>query len=318
MTGNWSPGASEGHSLRWGVLGYPLFNRPDTDTDVENYRGTARRVVKPCPFSSSAICHSAAVLLTSLSLSAQWLNYPTPGVPRTADGKPDLAAPAPRAADGKPDLSGIWAWEDNRPCPAGGCNDAKIGQEFTNIGWSLKEGLPYQRWAADLVKSRRAANAKDDPQSRCLPRGALRMHTDGLFKKIVQVPGLVVILNERNATYRQIFTDARPLPVDPNPSWNGYSSGRWEGDTLVVQSNGFRDDTWLDSGGSPMTEGAKVTERFRRMNFGKLEIEITVDDPKAYTQPWTVKLNQPIVVDTDLLDYICLENEKDFQHFVAK
>lgn len=259
-----------------------------------------------------------ATLLLCGPAVAQWLNYPTPGVPRLPDGKPNLTAPAPRTADGKPDLSGIWAWEDNRPCPPGGCPDARVGQEFINIGWSLKGGLPYQPWAAELVKKHRAENSKDDPQSRCLPRGALRIHTDGLLKKIAQVPGLLVILTERNASYRQIFTDGRPLPVDPNPSWNGYSSGKWDGDTLVVQSIGFRDDTWLDTGGSPLTEAAKVTERFRRPNFGTLEIEITVDDPKAYTAPWTINLKQPIVLDTDLLDYICLENEKDSAHFVGK
>jgi len=144
------------------------------------------------------------------------------------------------------------------------------------------------------------------------------MLTDGLLKKIVQIPGLVVILTERNATYRQIFTDARPLPADPNPSWNGNSSGKWEGDTLVVRTNGFRDDSWLDAGGSPLTEAAVVTEKFRRPNFGNLEVEITVDDPKAYKTPWTITLHQPIVVDTELLDYICLENERDSRHFVGK
>jgi hypothetical protein len=257
------------------------------------------------------------ILCGSLPLFAQWLNHPTPGVPRTPDGKPNLSAPAPRTADGKPDLSGIWAWENNRPCPPGGCPDAVIGQEFANIGWSLKEGLPYQPWAADAVKTRRANNAKDDPQSRCLPRGALRLHTDGLLKKYVQTPGVLVILNERNANFRQIFTDGRPLPADTNPSFNGYSTGKWDGDTLVVQTIGFRDDLWLDSGGSPLTDAAKVTERFRRPNFGTLEIEITVDDPKAYTKPWTVKLTQPLVVDTELLDYMCYENEKDFVHFVG-
>ena len=220
--------------------------------------------------------------------------------------------------DGKPDFSGTWGWEDNRPCPPDGCADQKIGQEFINIGWALKDGLPYQPWAAELVKSRRADNSKDDPQTRCLPRGALRMLTDGLLKKIVQVPGLMTILSERNATYRQIFTDARPLPADPNPSWNGYSSGKWEGDTLVVETVGFRDDSWLDAVGSPLTSAGKMTERFRRPSFGKLEIEITVDDPKVYTKAWTIKLNQPIVVDTELLDYICLENEKDTSHLVGK
>ena len=257
-------------------------------------------------------------IAASRPAAAQWLNYQTAGIPRTADGRPNLNAPAPRTRDGKPDLSGMWAWEDNRPCPAEGCPDAKVGQEFINIGWSLKGGLPYQPWAAALVKQRSAANSKDDPQSRCLPRGALRILTDGLYKKIIQAPGLLVILTERNATYRQIFTDGRPLPDDANPSWNGYSSGKWEGDTLVVQTIGFRDDMWLDSSGSPLTSEAKVTERFRRPNFGKLEVEITVDDSKAYTKPWTIKLSQPLVTDTELLDYICLENERDSPHFVAK
>lgn len=259
---------------------------------------------------------SAALLCTPVP--AQWLNYPTPGVPRLANGKPNLSAPAPRTPDGKPDLSGMWKWEDNRPCPADGCADAKIGQEFLNIGWSLKGGLPYQPWAADVVKARRSANSKDDPQSRCLPRGAIRIWTDSTYKKIIQTPGLVAILAEREASYRQIFTDGRPLPVDPNPSWNGYSSGKWEGETLVVHTVGFRDDSWLDSQGSPLTSAGKVTERIRRPNFGRLEIEVTVDDPKVYTAPWTVKLNQPIVTDTELLDYICAENEQSSEHFKGK
>jgi len=264
------------------------------------------------------LCFLCATLLPCEPAWTQWLNYPTPGIPRLPNGKPNLAAPTPRTSGGKPDLSGIWGWEDNRPCPPEGCPDAKVGQEFLNIGWSLKNGLPYQPWAAELVRARRADNSKDDPQSRCLPRGSVRLYTDGLFKKIIQLPGLLVILSERNASYRQIFTDGRPLPVDPNPSWNGYSSGKWEGDTLVVRTTGFRDDMWLDAGGSPLTSAAKVTERLRRPNFGKLEIEITVDDPKAYTAPWTIKLNQPIVLDTELLDYICLENEKSTSHYVGK
>lgn len=256
-----------------------------------------------------------AIALLAAPLWAQWLTYPTAGVPRLPDGKPNLHAPAPRTREGKPDLSGIWAWEENRPCPPDGCPDAHVGQEFINIGWSLKNGLPYQPWAADLVKARRAANGKDDPQTHCLPRGGLRLFTDGLLKKIVQTPGLLLILSERDANYRQIFTDGRPLPSDPEPSWNGYSSGAWEGDRLVVHSNGFRDGIWLDASGSPLTEAAKVTEKFRRPSFGKLEIEMTVDDPKAYTAPWTITLNQPLVADTELLDYICLENERDTRHF---
>jgi hypothetical protein len=193
-----------------------------------------------------------------------------------------------------------------------------VGQEFVDIGWSLKDGLPYQPWAAAIVKATRAANRPNDPLTRCLPTGPVRLHTFGGYRKIVQVPGLLVILNELNASYRQIFTDGRPLPSDPNPSWNGYSSGRWEGDTLVVETAGLRDGLWLDTGGSPLTDAAKITERFHRVNFGKLEVVITVDDPKAYTKPWTIKLNQPLVPDTELIDYICLENEKDVAHLPAK
>ena len=265
-----------------------------------------------------AVIAAIVTVAASRPAAAQWLNYRTAGIPRTANGRPDLNAPAPRTREGKPDFSGIWGWEDNRPCPPDGCPDQKVGQEFINIGWSLPGGLPYQPWAAQLVKKRSAENSKDDPQSRCLPRGGLRILTDGLFKKTIQTPGLLVILTERNAGYRQIFTDGRPLPEDPNPSWNGYSSGKWEGDALVVETVGFRDDLWLDASGSPLTSAAKVTERFRRPNLGKLEIEITVDDSKAYTHPWTVTLRQPLVTDTELLDYICLENERDVSHFVAK
>ncbi len=244
--------------------------------------------------------------------SAQWLNYPTAGsMPRTPDGKPNLSAPAPRASDGKPDLSGTWDVEHNRPCAPTGCDDMQIPQEFINIGWGLKDGLPYQPWAADLVKARMAQLGKDDPGSHCLPTGIVKMHTTPLFKKIIQTPGLVVILNEIAATYRQIYTDGRPLPVDPNPTAKGYSTGKWEGDTLVVESNGFQDGLWLDRNGSPLTSAAKITERFRRVNYGKLEIELTVDDPNAYTKPWTVKLTQLIALNTDLmLDYILVRKMK--------
>jgi hypothetical protein len=249
---------------------------------------------------------------------AQWLNYPTAGVPRTPDGKPNLSAPVPRTPDGKPDLSGIWEAERNRPCPPEGCSDMAIGQEFTNIGWSLKGGLPYQPWAAETVKKRTADNGRDDPPSNCFPAGVVKAHTTPLFRKIIQVPGLVILLSERDVTYRQIFTDGRPLPVDPQPSWNGYSIGKWDGDTLVVETTGFRDGLWLDRNGSPLTDAARLTERFRRVNFGKLEIEVTVDDPKAYTKPWTIKLNQFISLNTELLDYYCLENERDRAHLIGK
>jgi hypothetical protein len=252
------------------------------------------------------------------ALFAQWLDYPTSAVPRTPDGKPNLSAPAPHTSDGKPDLSGMWGWLTIGPPCGAHCTDLQLSWEFLNIARSLKGGLPYQPWAAELVKKRRADNAKDDPNVRCMPRGALRIWTDDYYKRIYQVPDRVIILTERNMQYRQIFTDGRPLPVDPNPTWNGYSTAKWEEDALVVHSIGFRDDLWLDSDGNPLTNAAKVTEKIRRPNYGTLEIEITVDDPKTYTAPWTVKLTEPLVLDSELLDYYCLENEKDFKHMVGK
>src|SRR4029077_2015828 len=249
-----------------------------------------------------------AVALVSMAtpLSAQWLNYPTAGVPRLPSGLPNLAAPTPRTADGKPDFSGIWLPETTRRCPPEGCFDMLAGEQFFNIGFGFPGGgLPYRAWAADARKVRMAENGKDDPVSYCLPGGVVKLHTSPLLRKIIQVPGLVVSLNEMDATYRQIFTDGRPLPVDPQPSWKGYSSGWWDGDTLVVETNGFRDGMWLDRSGSPITDEARLTERFRRVNYGKLEIEITVNDPKAYTAPWTATLNHFIVLDTELLDYVC-------------
>jgi hypothetical protein len=269
------------------------------------------------------IVTGAAVALAAMSvqlspLGAQWVRYPTSGVPRTAAGTPNLNAPTPRTADGKPDFSGVWDIEHNRPCPADGCADMPVGQEFTNIGWSLPGGLPYHPWAAAAAKKRTEELRKEDPTSFCLPIGIVRLHTIALLKKIVQVPGLLVILNEHNTSYRQIFTDGRPLPDDPNPSWVGYSSGAWDGDTLVVRSAGFRDGLWLDANGSPLTDAATITERFRRVNYGKLEIDITVDDAKAYSRPWTVRLNQFLALDTDLIDYVCNENEQDVPHLVGK
>ena len=257
-------------------------------------------------------------LAASVTVSAQWLKYPAAGVPRSADGTPHRSAPTPRTADHRPDLSGIWDIEHNRPCPPAGCSDMEVGQEFVDIGWSLKGGLPYQPWALAARNARMEQNGKDDPASHCLPGGVVKTHTTPLLRKIVQTPGLIVILSERDAAYRQIFTDGRPLPPIEMPTFNGYSVGRWDGDTLVVQTAGFRDGLWLDRSGSPMTEDAKITERFRRVNYGKLEIEMTVDDPKAYTAPWTVKLNHSIVLDTDLLPYICLENEKSWSHMVGR
>ena len=257
-------------------------------------------------------------VLTLIPAGAQWLHYPTAGAPRLPGGAPNLGAPAPRTQGGVPDLSGIWIAEENRPCPPYNCDDMLTPQEFWDIGWSLKSGLPYQPWVNALIKQRGETHGMGDPTARCLPGGIVKTYTDPLLRKVVQVPGLIIILTERNASYRQIFTDGRPLPEDPQPSANGYSSGTWEGDTLVVRTSGFQDGIWLDRKGSPLTEAATLTERFRRVNYGKLNIDLTVDDPKAYTAPWTVTLHQNLKPDTDLVDYVCLENEKDQRHFVGK
>jgi len=266
-------------------------------------------------FTRQAWRHAAALILvaTPAVLSAQWIGYPTPGVPHTPDGKPNMSAPAPRTADGKPDFSGMWGWVNiGTPCGAQ-CTDTQISREFINIASSLKTPLPYQPWAKALVDKRRIEQGQD-PNVHCMPRDAPRIWTDDFYKRIFMVPGRMLTLMERNMQYRQIFTDGRKLPADPNPTWNGYSTGHWDGDTLVVDTRGFRDDLWLDASGNPLTEQGKMTERIRRPNFGTLEVEITIDDPKAYTAPWTVKISQPLVLDSDLIDYYCLENEKDSVH----
>lgn len=259
-------------------------------------------------------------LAAAAPVSAQWVNYPTAGVPRTADGEPDLSAPAPRGVDGKPSLAGLWFSAELQPeCSEQDCiPQMNLPLDQINIGRTLEDGLPYRPWAAALVAERTANGAKDDPHAYCLPPNFPRAFSLPQYVKIVQTPELIVILHEFNASYRQIFLDGRPLPEVSLPTWSGYSTGHWEGDTLVVESSGFRDDLWLDLSGSPLTSAAHVTERFRRPTFGRLEIEVTVDDPKAYTRPWTVTLKQDIVLDTDLIEETCLENEEDTRLFQAQ
>ncbi len=251
-------------------------------------------------------------------LAAQWFHYPTAGVPRKPDGSPDLSAPAPRTADGKPDLSGIWT-----PGRTPLIDESLAGQSnatgpFWDFGSVVPGGLPYQPWARDLRNQRAADHSKDNPDVRCMPLGIPQMNTHPFPRRFVQVPGYIAILHERDMEYRQIFTDGRPLPADPQPSWNGYSTGKWAGDTLVVETIGLRDGLWADYDGSPLTPAAKITERFRRPNFGSMEIDMTIDDAKAYTKPWTVKLHWNLQVDSDLLEYVCLEGERDSAHMVGK
>jgi len=250
-------------------------------------------------------------------LAAQWVKYPTAGAPRKVDGNVDMSAPAPRLPDGKPDLSGTWTSDEvdpRRPDQPPNPHDATTSRRMVNIGVELQGGLPYQAWLATLVKERTANHAIDDPHVKCLPDNFLRSYGMPHLLKFVHSPGLLVGLSEWNASYRQIYTDARPLPEDPTPTWQGYSSAKWSNDTLVVDTMGLRNDTWIDWNGSVLTESAKVREEIRRPDFGHLEIRVTVDDPKAYTKPWTVMIKERLIVDTELIDEICLENEKSLQH----
>ena len=278
----------------------------------------------------------AAVIVLAAApaaLFAQWPSYPTPGVPRTPDGKPNLSAPTPKTTDGKPDLSGMWenfqrpAAASAKPGAGPNFNTFKTNDDFLaivkrspfwNLGASFKDGLPFQPWAAELHRQRVEDNSKENPDAHCLPMGIMQFHNHGQPRKMIQTPQVIVILYEANAGVRQIFTDGRPLPKDADPWWYGYSTGHWEGDTLVVQSAGFRDLGWLDVEGSPLTESAHVTERFRRPDFGHLEIEVTIDDPKAYTKPWTVQVHQRIMADTELIEFVCQENEKDATHLTSQ
>ena len=263
-----------------------------------------------------------SVLIAIVSVPAvsigQWLRYPTADVPRNADGTPNLTAAAPRLPDGKADFSGLWHVAMRNPCNAAlnrfsGCTEIGGSPLARDLGVNLPGGLPYQPWAAEIVKQRAADDSRDDPHVRCLPDNPPRHWGLPHLNKIVHTPKLLVVLYEVNAMYRQIFSDGRPLPDDPTPGWNGYSTARWEGDTLVVQTIGFRDSLWIDLHGSPMSDAAKMTERLRRPNYGMLDVEITVDDPKVYTRPWTVRMDQVIELDTDLIDEFCLENEKSYE-----
>jgi hypothetical protein len=243
--------------------------------------------------------------LWSGAASAQWLTNKTPNVPRTADGKPNMTAPAPKLPDGKPDLSGIW-----NPNP----------KYVRDIAVDLKPGdVPMQPWAEATFKERLSGSrSSEEPDANCLPQGVPKLDTAPAPWKLVQLPDQVVILYEAFTQWRQIFMDGRKLPDDPNPTWLGYSVGRWDGNTLVVESSGFNGKAWLDQVGHPTTEKLRVTEKYRRKDFGHLEIEITIDDPGAYTKPWTVTEGPTLLVDSELLEFVCSENEQDIRHMVTE
>ncbi len=269
----------------------------------------------------------------SLPLQAQWPDYASPSVPRTPDGKPNLTGPTPKTPDGKPDLSGIWQYQRPpeppgqaaAPAPPPPSPNTDIiplavrRSQFWNLGASFKDGLPFQPWAAELHRQRVETNSKDNPDAHCLPLGVMQLHTHGQPRKIVQTPGVIVIMYEANSGLRQIFTDGRPMPKDPEPWWYGYSIGKWDGDTARCRDAAhFRDLGWLDVEGSPLTDQGRIIERFRRPDYGHLEIEVTIDDPKAYTKPWTVTVHQRILSDTDLIEFVCQENDKAGPHLVGK
>jgi len=253
-------------------------------------------------------------LTTSPSLVAQWDPRLPSAVPKNEKGEPDLNGPLPRTADGKPDLSGVW-----QGVGSFGANQAAAAEPppgppvaaFRDVAQNIKEGLPLNPEGAALLKERRDNNSKDNPEAHCLPMGIMQFHTQGAPRKFIQTPGLLVILYEASSGLRQIFTDGRPLPDnDPQPWWYGYSVGRWDGDTLVVETRGFRDGGWLDINGTPLSDGARLTERIRRVSYGRMEIDVTVDDAKFYTRPWTVRVNQRLMPDQELIEFICLENQR--------
>jgi hypothetical protein len=262
-------------------------------------------------------------------LLAQWPKHPTDG-PKTESGELDLKASAPKAPDGHPDLSGLW--QPMRRNPANGKGkgkgpgaDAPVrapgeppAAQFNDVGAGFEKGLPFTEWGRKTRDERKANDSKDNPDAHCRPLGLMQLHTHPYEKKIVQGPGTIVIMYNANNDVRQILTNGQTLPeVGPQlaPWWYGYSVGKWEGDTLVVTTVGFRDDVWLDVNGSPLTGTGKIVERFKRLNFGTLQIDVTIEDPKAYTEPFTVRVMQQLMANTELFESVC--EDRDAVHYVG-
>jgi len=275
---------------------------------------------------AEGIGQRAAVALAMLfaivvGTSAQWPSFVRKDIPRTADGKPDLNAPPPRLSNGKIDFSGTWESRGGQSGRLGGPMVPNLAPTdpplaaFFNIGQNIKDGLPFTPWAAELRKQRMAANSKDNPDANCLPIGFMQLHTHSQPRKVVQTVNDLVLMYEANYGLRNIYTDGRALPAnDPQPWWYGYSVGKYDGDALVVETIGLRDEGWLDVNGAPFTTGAKITEKFRRPTYGRMEIDVTVDDAKAYTKPWTVRINWRLGADEELIEFVCNENNLDVKH----
>ena len=253
----------------------------------------------------------ASVLAGASAAAGQWLDYPTPGIPRTADGKPDLSAPVPRAVDGKPDLSGLWGAE----CLA--LSACWTKSRFFDIATGLPEAdVEMTSWAAAIQKQRETRDHIDDPNGYCLPAGYPRMAFVNPFK-IIQTPGLIAVLHESLPApmFRQVFTDGRALPLNPEPSWLGHSVGRWEGETLVMETTGFPDRGWLDTRKArPHSDALHLTERFRRVDFGHIDWQLTIDDPKAFKRSWTTRITLTFLADTELLQGFCDSHHKTMEH----
>jgi hypothetical protein len=267
------------------------------------------------------------VVASQSFVAAQWPAHPERGAPRRPDGTVNLEAPAPRTATGTPDFSGVWvnAWFVNGrvlPLPAsppGQPPAATFGDVFANF----QPPLPLQPWAAQLKAARKDQESKDNPDAHCLPMGLIQFHMHPQPRKVLQTPDTMAILYEGNAGVRQIYTDGRSLPpADAQPWWYGYSVGRWEGDTFVVETRGFRDGGWLDIDGSPLTDAAKMTERWTRPTYGSMQIDVTIDDPKAYTRPFSVRVHHRLMVDNafdaDIIEFVCQENNKAPKLMIGK
>jgi hypothetical protein len=256
----------------------------------------------------------AVCALAPVGVSAQWLTYATPGISRLPDGRPNLSAPTPRSGDGRPDLSGIWA----APCTIYGRDDCFVRSLFFDLAKDLNAAdVQMTPWASAIQKQREARNHVDDPYGYCMPPGTPRIDFAGAPFRILQTSQVTALLYETVAsmTFRQVYTDGRTLPPVSEPTWLGYSVGRWDGDTFVVETAGFRDGGWLDTRlGRPHSDALRVTERFRRVDYGHMDLAVTIDDPKAYLKPWTIKTPLALLPDTSLIESFCDSHDRTMEH----
>jgi hypothetical protein len=308
---------------------------PKTKTTMDHGRGPSLRLQTGAAV-ARIVLPSLIALAWTAGASAQWAPVPDPSLPRDSDGNVLMNAPTPRTAAGTPDLSGLWMRTRSGPPPAnaggGGGGQLEPEQEpvpldpngppiaaFFEAGQNMEGGLPYTPWAKELRDQRFALRARDNPDAKCLPMGFLQFHQQPQPRQIIQTEKMILIVYEANYGLRYIYLDGRELPPqgEPQPWWYGYSVGHWDGDDLVVETNNLRGadedspyDGWLDVNGSPHSRQAKITERFRRPTLGHLQIDFTIEDPKAYTKPWTVRIDQRLLPDQELIEFVCNENQQ--------